>query len=833
MLNPFQQAKRYSAELPYDDRPRWIVTCNFKSFLVYDMNNPNGEPEEILLKDLPKEYYRLQFLVDSKSDHIKKEEELSFKAGELVGNLYDAFSKQYRDLENEQSQKDLNELCVRLVFCLYAEDAGLFGRKSVFHDYLSKYEDLNSMRKALIELFKVLDTPLDKRDPYLEDDLNQFPYVNGGLFSNENIEIPTFTQEIRDIILAKASDDFDWSEISPTIFGAVFESTLNPETRRAGGMHYTSIENIHKVIDPLFLDELREKLNEAEAYKNEKTRIEKLTEFQNYLASLTFFDPACGSGNFLTETYLSLRRLENEALDIMSHGMMMLELDDTIKVSIQQFYGIEINDFAVKVAKTALWIAEAQMWNETKKIVSSIGSINDFLPLESYDNIYEGNALRVDWNEILPNTKCNYIMGNPPFVGARLMNEEQKIDIFNIFLGIKGLGNIDYVGCWYKKSVEYISGTKIHVALVSTNSICQGEQATILWKDIFNQGVCINFAHKTFIWDSEASLKAHVHCVIVGFSFEERTEKVLFDNNRKNKVHQINAYLVDAPQIFVDNRTKPICNIPKMDFGSMPNDGGFLSNYSPEDKSEICRKYPNAEKLFRKILGAEEFINNKERYCLWLKDISPSEYKGIPEIIEAIRKVKELRESSNRDATKKLAFSPYLFGEIRQPDNRYLLVPSTSSERRRYIPIGFIEKDIISTNANLIVPNASLYNFGILTSNVHMSWMRVVAGRLKSDYRYSAKIVYNNFPWPNPTSEQIEKIESTAQMILDAREKYSNSSLADLYDELTMPVELRKAHQENDKVVMEAYGFNWKTMTETECVAELMKLYQKLVENNN
>ena len=433
LLNPFQQAKRYSAELPYDDRPRWIVTCNFKSFLVYDMNNPNSEPEEILLKDLPKEYYRLQFLVDCKSDHIKKEEELSFKAGELVGKLYAAFSKQYRDLENEQSQKDLNELCVRLVFCLYAEDAGLFGRKSVFHDYLTKYEDLNSIRKALIELFKILDTPLDKRDPYLEDDLNQFPYVNGGLFSNENIEIPTFTQEIRDIILAKASDDFDWSEISPTIFGAVFESTLNPETRRSGGMHYTSIENIHKVIDPLFLDELREKLNEAEAYKNEKTRIEKLTEFQNYLASLTFFDPACGSGNFLTETYLSLRRLENEALDVMSHGMMMLELDDTIKVSIQQFYGIEINDFAVKVAKTALWIAEAQMWNETKKIVSTMGNIKDFLPLESYNNIYEGNALRVDWNEVLPNTKCNYIMGNPPFVGQAMRSKEQAEEMRNVF----------------------------------------------------------------------------------------------------------------------------------------------------------------------------------------------------------------------------------------------------------------------------------------------------------------------------------------------------------------------------------------------------------------
>ena len=426
LLNPFQQAKRYSAELPYDDRPRWIVTCNFKSFLVYDMNNPNGEPEEILLKDLPKEYYRLQFLVDAKSEHIKKEEELSFKAGELVGKLYNALSKQYINLENEQSQKDLNELCVRLVFCLYAEDAGLFGRRSVFHDYLSKYEDLNLMRKALIELFKILDTPLDKRDPYLEDDLNQFPYVNGGLFSNENIEIPKFTQEIRNIILAKASDDFDWSQISPTIFGAVFESTLNPETRRTGGMHYTSVENIHKVIDPLFLDDLREKLNEAELYKNEKTRIEKLTEFQNYIASLTFFDPACGSGNFLTETYLSLRRLENEALDIMSHGLMILELDDTIKVSIQQFYGIEINDFAVKVAKTALWIAEAQMWNETKKIVSTISNINDFLPLESYNNIYEGNALRIDWNEVLPKTSCNYIMGNPPFVGARLMNNQQK-----------------------------------------------------------------------------------------------------------------------------------------------------------------------------------------------------------------------------------------------------------------------------------------------------------------------------------------------------------------------------------------------------------------------
>ena len=833
LLNPFQQAKRYSAELPYDDRPRWIVTCNFKSFLVYDMNNPNGEPEEILLKDLPKEYYRLQFLVDAKSEHIKKEEELSFKAGELVGKLYNALSKQYINLENEQSQKDLNELCVRLVFCLYAEDAGLFGRRSVFHDYLSKYEDLNLMRKALIELFKILDTPLDKRDPYLEDDLNQFPYVNGGLFSNENIEIPKFTQEIRNIILAKASDDFDWSQISPTIFGAVFESTLNPETRRTGGMHYTSVENIHKVIDPLFLDDLREKLNEAELYKNEKTRIEKLTEFQNYIASLTFFDPACGSGNFLTETYLSLRRLENEALDIMSHGMMILELDDTIKVSIQQFYGIEINDFAVKVAKTALWIAEAQMWNETKKIVSTISNINDFLPLESYNNIYEGNALRIDWNEVLPKTSCNYIMGNPPFVGARLMNNQQKQDISYIFRGLKGVGNIDYVGCWYKKTAQYILDTKIHAALVSTNSICQGEQVCLLWKDLIENGLKINFAHKTFIWDSEASIKARVHCVIVGFSYEEKNKKVLYDKERKHKVEYINAYLVDAPSVFVNSRTIPICNVPKMDFGSMPNDGGYLSNYSKEHKERICEKYPKATNLFRKILGAEEFINNKERYCLWLKDVSPKEYNYIPEIMEAIRNVKHLREQSSREATRKLALYPYLFGEIRQPDSKYLLVPSTSSERRRYIPIGFIQKDVIASNANLVIPAASLYNFGVLTSNVHMAWMRTVAGRLKSDYRYSAKIVYNNFPWPTPTDEKKKNIEKTAQMILDARNKYSNSSLADLYDELTMPQELRKAHQMNDIAVMDAYGFNWKKMTETDCVAKLMEMYKSIIDNKS
>ncbi len=832
LLNPFQQAKKYIAELPVSKHPKWVITCNFKSFLVYDMNNPNSEPEEILLKNLPKEYYRLSFLVDEKSEHLKKEEELSFKAGELVGKLYDAFSKQYKDITNEQSQKDLNELCVRLVFCLYAEDAGLFGRKNVFHDYLSKYDNLGLMRKNLIELFKILDTKLEDRDPYLDDDLNQFPYVNGGLFSNENIEIPLFTEEIRDTLLAKASDDFDWSEISPTIFGAVFESTLNPETRRSGGMHYTSIENIHKVIDPLFLNELREKLDDALAYKNEKTRNEKLIEFQNYIASLSFLDPACGSGNFLTETYLSLRRLENEMLSAMSKGMMMLDIADTIKVSIQQFYGIEVNDFAVKVAKTALWIAEAQMWTETKKIISSFTNISDFLPLETYDNIVEANALKIDWNEVIPNTKCSYIMGNPPFVGARLMSPVQKEDVAEIFKDIKNYGNIDYVGCWYIKAANYMKNTNIETALVSTNSICQGEQTTILWKDMLNNGININFAYRTFRWDSEASLKAHVHCIIIGFSYKVRDKKVIYDNGKFNEAKNINAYLVDAPNVLLDSRSNPICNVSKADFGSMPNDNGFLSDYSKEQVLEINTKYPESENMFKLFIGATEFLHKKERYCLWLNGISPTLIKKVPPVYEAVEKVKELRNNSNREATRKLADIPMLFGEIRQPDGDYLVIPCHSSEKRRYIPVGYVDKNVICSNANILVPNANLYSFGVLMSNVHNSWMRIVSGRIKSDYRYSVKIVYNNFPWPNPTKEQKEKIEKTAQAILDARELYPDSSLADLYDELTMPVELRKAHQANDVAVMEAYGFNWKTMTESMCVAELMKMYQKLVDSD-
>lgn len=827
LLNPFQQAQRYSAALPYSQRPRWIITCNFEEFLIYDMEKPTGEPESIMLKDLGKEYYRLQFLVEEKSELLHREEQISIKAGELVGKLYDAILKQYIHPDSEETLRSLNMLCVRLVFCLYAEDAGIFGGHLKFHNYIKSF-NVKDVRRALIDLFRVLDTKTEERDPYMDDALAAFPYVNGGLFADENIEIPNMTQDIVDLLLHNASEDFDWSQISPTIFGAVFESTLNPETRRSGGMHYTSIENIHKVIDPLFLDELREELAEIKALKVPKIRNDKAEAFREKLSKLTFFDPACGSGNFLTETYISLRRLENEALEIINQGQILLGYDGLIKVSIGQFYGIEINDFAVTVAKTALWIAESQMLKETEDIVNM--SL-DFLPLKSYANIVEGNALRTDWETVVPKDKLNYIMGNPPFVGARLMTKEQKDDVVSVF-GVKwkNAGNLDYVSCWYKKATDLMKGTNIRTALVSTNSVSQGESVAILWKPLFEDGVHINFAHRTFRWDSEASIKAHVHCVIIGFSIAPfYKSKVIYSSERPIIANNINAYLIDAPSVFIESTKKPLCNVPDLVFGSMPNDNGFLSDYSQEEKDAIVLDYPDAKIAFRRFVGATEFINNKVRWCLWLQGVSPNIIRNIPPISKAVSSVKEMREQSSREATRKLADVPMLFGEIRQPNTDYIIIPAHSSEKRKYIPIGFVSKDIICSNANLLMPNASLYHFGVLTSNIHNAWIHAVCGRIKSDFRYSVNIVYNNFPWPTPTAEQKAKIEHTAQAILDARALYPDCSLADLYDEVAMPPELRKAHQANDRAVMQAYGFDVKTMTESSCVAELMKMYQDLV----
>ena len=826
-LTPFQQGWRYAGGLPHNMNPRWIVACNFNTFEVHNMEAPDAVPEVIQLADLEKEYHRLSFLVDDTNVHLKKELDVSIQAGEIVGVLYDKILAQYKDPTNPESQKALNKLCVRLVFCLYAEDAGIFGTKDMFHDYMSQFE-AKDFRKALIELFEVLDTKPEDRDEYMDEDLAAFPYVNGGMFAGE-IEIPRITDEIRTLILQRASDDFDWSLISPTIFGAVFESTLNPETRRAGGMHYTSIENIHKVIDPLFLDELKEELAEIKVEKVAKTKKDKAYAFQDKLAGLKFFDPACGSGNFLTESYTSLRRLENEALRIIFDGNRVIgEFADPIKVSINQFYGIEINDFACSVAQTALWIAESQMMKETEDIA---GFNLDPLPLKTYTNIHEGNALRMDWNEVVPAAELNYIMGNPPFLGARIMSAEQKDDLISVFgPKWKNIGNMDYVTGWYKKSQEMMrANSQVHAALVSTNSITQGEQVANLWKPLMEAGIHIDFAWRTFIWDSEASQKAHVHCVIVGFSLgHSERKRRLFDGQEVIEASNINGYLMEGDNVFVESRSKPICDVPEIGIGNKPIDGG-LYLFKDDEKEEFVRKEPGAAKYFKRWYGSDEFINRRPRWCLWLGDANPMDLIKLPECLKRIEAVREYRLASPSPGTIKLADKPTRFHVENMPGSNYLLIPKVSSERRQYIPVGFMEPEFLSSDLVFIIPDATLYHFGILTSSVHNAWMRVVAGRLKSDYRYSKDVVYNNFSWPDATEEQKAKIEKTAQAILDARQVYPNASMADLYGNLVLFPDLLKAHRANDAAVLEAYGFP-KDATESEIVARLFKMYQELTQ---
>ena len=894
ILTPFGQAKRYADELPYDLRPRWIVVSNFKEIDIHDMNNPHAEPEIIKLENLEKEYYRLQFLVDEKNEKIRREEEISLQAGILVGKLYDALIKEYIN-PDESSLRSLNILCVRLVFCLYAEDAGFFESRTCFEDYVKSF-NLPDLREGLIKLFKGLDTKLENRDKY-DLKLKPFPYVNGGLFAAEDIEIPNFTQEIVDVLVNDCAT-FDWREISPTIFGAVFESTLNPETRRTGGMHYTSIENIHKVIDPLFMDELEAEFDSICVTTNAKTKNDKLHAFQEKLGTLKFLDPACGSGNFLTETYLSFRRLENKVLTILSNGEKLLGFDEFIKVKINQFYGIEINDFAVTVAKTALWIAESQMIQETEKILSQ--SI-DFFPLHSNAYIHEGNALRMDWEtfEVLPEIKniiyadkaniykvdsdkpmivCeptskyenevnivtkevefkdieelqtpktisvtyDYIIGNPPFVGYSFQSPRQKEDTLLTYRDEKGktyktAGKIDYVSNWYFKASKTILGKHTKCAFVSTNSITQGEQVASVWKPIFERfNIHLDFAYQTFKWNNETLDKknmAAVHCVIIGFSnCKNEKEKVIFDSQGNKQVAEnINPYLIEAKTVFIESRSKPICNVPYMTTGNRPADGGHLI-IEGDEYDEFIKKEPNAVKFIKKLTGAEEFINNKKRYCLWLVGASPAELRKMPLVAKRVELCKQDRLNGAPDR-QKLADTPTVFREIKNPE-KYIIVPRVSSENRKYIPIGFLDSQTIPTDSATIIMDANLYDFGMLTSSIHMSWMRAVCGRLKSDYRYSKDIVYNNFPWCNPTDEQKAKIEKTAQAILDARAKYPESSLADLYDETFMPSELRKAHQVNDRAVMEAYRFDKLSdrkfdITESEIVAELFKMYEKLVE---
>ena len=802
----YQQAKNYDNELPYDKKSRWIVISDFQQFQIYDMNQLKPQPKIIFLSELPKRYDELRFLVEHE---VPPEIEISLTACKIVKNIYEILKKSYK-IDSKENLNSINKLCVRLVFCLYADDAGIF-QKNQFRDYLNGIDEKYA-RQGLIELFRVLNTPLDERDDELDEILSEFPFVNGGLFAEDDIKIPKITSETKYYIFAKP-DGFSWSTISPPIFGALFESTLNPEIRQGKGMHYTTIENIHKVIDLLFLNDLK-----AE-FENCGNNRRKLKALQEKLSSLKFLDPACGSGNFLTETYLSLRRIENEILKkLLGEQIKLGDLDNPIKVSINQFYGIEINDFAVSVARTALWISELQMMQETAEIIHKD---LDFLPLKTSATIIEGNALKIEWE------KVDYIMGNPPFIGASMMTKEQKSEAVAIFGKIKLSNSIDYVGAWYHKAAQMIQNTNTKAAFVSTNSITQGEQVAPLWKKLLSEyKIIINFAYKTFKWYSEAVEKAQVHCVIIGFS-TQNGNKYIIDGNEMTSVENINPYLVNAPNILIESRSNPVSEVPKMLLGNKPtDDGNFILD--EKDYSDMIKKYPDSIKLLHKYVGARDFLNNKPiRYCIWLKDIEPSEYYNNKEIMRRLDNIKQFRLKSTAEPTIKSSETPYLFFFISQPTTNYIIIPSTSSERRKYIPIGFLTPDVIANNSTTIIPNANLYHFSVLSSIVHMAWTRVVCGRLEMRYRYSGGVVYNNFVWCSPSENQRKKIEQTAQNILDVRAKFPNSSLAVLYDENTMPLELRKAHQANDKEVMKAYNFDL-SMTEAEIVGELMKMYQKL-----
>ncbi len=824
-LTPYRQAKRYAEELPYSDRPRWIVICNFREFDVYDMENPQGEPEIILLENLEKEYHRLSFLVDDTNVHLKQELQVSIQAGEIVGVLYDKILAQYKDLNNPESQKALNKLCVRLVFCLYAEDAGIFGTKDMFHDYMEQFP-ASMFREQLIKLFRILDQKPEDRDPYEDEKLLAFPYVNGGMFAGD-IEIPRINEEIRSLILQRASDNFDWSQISPTIFGAVFESTLNPETRRAGGMHYTSIENIHKVIDPLFLDELKQELTEIKATSVAKTKRERAFAFQDKLAGLKFFDPACGSGNFLTESYTSLRRLENDALRIIyGDNRVIGEMAEPIKVSINQFYGVEINDFACSVAQTALWIAESQMMQETDEIV---GYNLDPLPLKTYNNIHEGNALRMDWNEVVPANELNYIMGNPPFSAGRRMGNQQREDMNLVMAEFPNNGDLDYVTAWYAMAARFMRNTSICAGFVSTSSITQGDQVINLWKPLFERyNLNIFHAVRSFNWQSESHNSASVHCIIIEFTIGDihPRKTIVTGTSAAIPVQHINGYLMDAPDIWIEGVTKPLSEVPILSNGNKPLDNAICA-FTPEEKEEFVRNEPLAEPYFMRYMGSREFINNIERWFLIINRIPPHLLAKMPLVQDKLRLVREYRLGSNSAQTKKLAEYPAKFHFENMPEKDFLVIPQTSSGRRRYVPIGFLTPDIMTNNKLQVMKDGTHYEFGILSSSVHNAWLRAVAGRLRDDFTYSVSIVYNTFPWPKPNDIQKAAIEETAKQILEVRAHYQESSLANLYDDLLMPEDLRKAHHTNDNAVLKAYGFP-KDATESDIVARLFKMYQEL-----
>lgn len=830
---PYQQATWYAQHLPYSERPRWLMTCNFETFRLYDLDEerPEDTVQEFTLEELPDHLYLLGFLTSKESSRLHKEQELSVEAGRHVSRLYDAISKQYHHIDtDEEEQRSLNVLITRIIFLLYAEDADLLQSHFAFGDFCKG--DPSKLRRKLVTLFETIDTPYDKRDEYADDDVAAFPYVDGGLFSDRTIVIPQMTEEIADAI-ENASRGFDWREISGVIFGGVFEGTLNPETRHAGGMHYTSVENIERCLRPLFLDELWAELHAAEGERSGAKRQQMLEALHDKISKITVGDPACGSGNFLTEAYRQLRTIENRIIED-EHGdqtALFGVLDNPIRVSLDQFYGIEINDFAVSVAKTALWITEEQMLRKTQEILP--GYQFDFLPLRNLGNLREGNALTTDWAEVFP-ADLTYLVGNPPFLGARNQSKEQKADLLAVFDGAKNAGNIDFCGAWYMKAARFTQGKHTRCALVSTNSICQGEQVANLWKPLHDMGIHIDFAHNTFRWDNEAMDKAHVFCVIVGFS-REVSEKRLYIHETPDAPEilklpgNINAYLVDAPDAFIWNRKKPLCDVPAISIGNKPIDGGFYL-FSDAEKDDFLKVEPGAGRYFHPWIGSREFLHGERRWCLWLGDVSFSDLKDLPRCRERIELVRSYRLASKSAPTRRLADKPTRFHVENMPEGNSIVIPEVSSERRRYIPMGFIGPETMCSNLVKLIPNADLYHFGILQSQFHNAWMRTVCGRLKSDYRYSGGVVYNNFVWPEPSDSQREEVERCARAVLDARAAQEGATLADMYDpdnETFFP-ELMRAHRELDASVEACYGVDFNG-DERLITAHLFRLYAEEV----
>lgn len=785
----YEQAKSYFPGLKEEELPKYILISDFENFHLYDLETDGVH--KFTINEFLDNIHLFGFIAGYEKREYKDEDPVNIEAAELMGKLHDRLE------EVGYVGHDLEVYLVRLLFCLFAEDTNIF-EKGLFYEYIDNNtkEDGTDLAPHLDMLFHVLNTPTNKRLKTLDEALQQFPYVNGQLFA-ERLQPAAFDSKMREMLLEACG--LDWGKISPAIFGSMFQAVMNPKERRNLGAHYTSEKNILKLIKPLFLDGLHQ---EFEKHKNNKNELAKL---QKKLATLQFLDPACGCGNFLIITYRELRRLELEILKKLYGGQQVFDIGQIVAVDIDQFYGIEYDEFAVRVAEVAMWLIDHQMNMEASK---AFGAYFARLPLQKSASITHGNALQTDWKSLISPIELSYIIGNPPFYGKYLQTKEQKEDMKLVFTKVKGAGVLDYVTGWYLKAAQYIKGTTIKVGFVSTNSITQGEQTGILWNEMLNKyKVKIHFAHRTFNWTNEAKGKAAVHCVIIAFANFDTKEKYIYDYEdikgepTKIKAKNVNPYLVDAPDITILKRRKPISLVPEISFGSMPNDGGnFL--FTDEEKQDFLKIEPKAEPYIRQLLSAREYLNGKKRWCLWLVGIAPSELKNLKKVQERVEAVRKRRAASTRAATQKLAAFPTLFGEVRQPNSDFVLIPRHSSESRKYIPMGFFSKDFIVSDSCLSIKDATLYTFGILMSEMHMTWVKYTCGRIKSDYRYSNELVYNNYPFPKePSNKNKEKMERAAQKILDVRAKYPKSSLADLYNPLTMPPDLVKAHQALDKAV--------------------------------